>query len=476
MEGARAPRRYRFAGFVLSPARRALFRQGREVPLIGRYLDLLLLLVERHPDAVTRHDILDAVWSDVVVSDGALNQAVRTLRRALGDDPRQPTFIRTVARYGYRFVCPDVAEEEEDALVDAPDASALPEQTPASRDDPVGAPLRRLLEERPDLDRETDDAERIEAAERLHELGTAEVLRRLGSGGDVAAARAFLREARWDVPGAGPVPLLGRPGALRAARTLVRLRLRRLLRVAGARWAGAVLGGGLAGLVAGCLGGLVLLHGPGSRADSSTPLLLGLVGLVIGALGAAGAGGGLAVAEAVARSYRGTALVGLGAAGGGTVGALAHLVGQLALAGLFGRDLSAVAGGREGLVLGGALGLGYHLATRSVGEGLAAPRGRRRLAAAAVTGLCTALAGAALVQSGSYLGAMSLDLLARSFPGSQVSMGPLARLLGEARPGPLTATLVSAWEGLCFGFGTAAGLTRRPRGEREALPEPALGD
>lgn len=98
MKGPAASPRYTFDGFVLSPARRALFRQGREVPLIGRYLDLLLLLVERHPEAVTRHDILDAVWSDVVVSDGALNQAVRTLRRTLGDDPREPTFIRTVAR------------------------------------------------------------------------------------------------------------------------------------------------------------------------------------------------------------------------------------------------------------------------------------------------------------------------------------------------------------------------------------------
>ncbi|PYQ18150.1 MAG: CadC family transcriptional regulator, partial [Acidobacteria bacterium] len=53
-----------------------------------------------------RREILDAVWSDVVVSDGALSQAVRTLRRALGDDPREPVFIRTVSRHGYRFVFP----------------------------------------------------------------------------------------------------------------------------------------------------------------------------------------------------------------------------------------------------------------------------------------------------------------------------------------------------------------------------------
>ena len=98
-------------------------------------------------------------------------------------------------------------------------------------------------------------------------------------------------------------------------------------------------------------------------------------------------GGGLAIAEATARSRRGVALVGLGAVGGGAVGALAHLIGQLAFAGLFGRDLSAVAGGREGIALGGALGLGFHLATRSVHEGLAAPRGRERLRVALTAGV-----------------------------------------------------------------------------------------
>lgn len=80
------PLRYRFADFVVSPARRQLLRVGREVPLIPRYFDLLVLLLERRGRAVHRRDILERVWTDVVVSDGALSQAVRTLRRALGDD------------------------------------------------------------------------------------------------------------------------------------------------------------------------------------------------------------------------------------------------------------------------------------------------------------------------------------------------------------------------------------------------------
>ena len=80
--------RYRFSDFTLSPRRRLLLREGREVPLIPRYFDLLVMLVERRHEAVHRRDIFDRVWSDVVVSDSALSQAIRTIRRTLGDDSR----------------------------------------------------------------------------------------------------------------------------------------------------------------------------------------------------------------------------------------------------------------------------------------------------------------------------------------------------------------------------------------------------
>ena len=100
MPNASPARRYRFGEFTLSPTRRSLERNGREVPLIPRYFDLLVLLVERRPEALHRHTIFDRVWPDVVVSDGALTQAVRTLRRALGEDGGGGVFIRTVSRHG----------------------------------------------------------------------------------------------------------------------------------------------------------------------------------------------------------------------------------------------------------------------------------------------------------------------------------------------------------------------------------------
>jgi len=116
--------RYRFGDFTLSPQRRLLVRDGREVPLIPRYFDLLVLLIERRHEAVHRREIFDRVWTDANVSDSALSQAIRTLRRTLGDDSKEPRFIRTVSRHGYRFVLPDVIEEADDGARPAPALAA----------------------------------------------------------------------------------------------------------------------------------------------------------------------------------------------------------------------------------------------------------------------------------------------------------------------------------------------------------------
>jgi hypothetical protein len=189
--------------------------------------------------------------------------------------------------------------------------------------------------------------------------------------------------------------------------------------------------------------------------------------MIAGGLGALGVGGGLAWAEALIRSRRGLALFIFGGAGGGTVGGLAHFVGLLTFEGLFGRDLSPVAGGFEGTVIGMAVGLGYALATPMREGGMAAPRGGARLRAALFTGASAAVACVLLALTGHHLGAMSLDFMAHSFPGSQVSLDPLARLLFESTPGPLTRSVISGFEGLGFGAGLVLGLTRRPRLQRE---------
>ena len=131
------------------------------MPLIPRYFDLLLLLIERRREAVHRREIFDRVWADAIVSESALSQAVRTIRKALDDDPREPRFIRTVSRHGYRFVFPDVIEEEEEegavrhataavpvAAAQAPEAVIPEAVTPEAMPDTPARRAARLVANR----------------------------------------------------------------------------------------------------------------------------------------------------------------------------------------------------------------------------------------------------------------------------------------------------------------------------------------
>jgi hypothetical protein len=198
---------------------------------------------------------------------------------------------------------------------------------------------------------------------------------------------------------------------------------------------------------------------------STDPWLLGalaLVGAVVAGAGAAGVGFGLAAAEVLVRSGRLTALAGLGALGGGLVGFAAHRVAWGLLDALFGLGQPAIGGGLEGLSVGAAAGLGFGFSTRRLDGGVAAPRGPRRLATVAATALACALAGLLVSAVGGRLGAVSLDATVSGFPSTRVRLDALGRLFGEEGLGARTRAGLGFGEGLLFGAGLAAGLTRRP--------------
>ncbi|MBN8551790.1 MAG: transcriptional regulator [Caulobacterales bacterium] len=97
---------YRFGDFELDVANRRLSRDGQAVELSARYFDALALMVSEPGHLITKDRFLDEVWRGVPVTDEALTQCVRSLRRALGDEAGRPRFIETVPKHGYRFVAP----------------------------------------------------------------------------------------------------------------------------------------------------------------------------------------------------------------------------------------------------------------------------------------------------------------------------------------------------------------------------------
>jgi transcriptional activator of cad operon len=86
------------------------------VRLEARTLRLLVYLANRAGETVGIEELLDQVWSGVVVTQDSVYQAVTTLRRLLGDDAKQPKYIVTVPRLGYRLIAPVRAAAVEPAL------------------------------------------------------------------------------------------------------------------------------------------------------------------------------------------------------------------------------------------------------------------------------------------------------------------------------------------------------------------------
>lgn len=105
-------KKVRFDDFELDFARFQLYRSGNPVRLEGLPLQLLMFLVAKRGELVTREQISAHLWSkDVFVDvDQGINTAVRKIRRALSDDPSKPQYLQTVVGRGYRFVVPNAVE------------------------------------------------------------------------------------------------------------------------------------------------------------------------------------------------------------------------------------------------------------------------------------------------------------------------------------------------------------------------------
>ena len=99
-----ASAKLRIGAWCVDP-RAGLISRGEEVVrLEARTLRLLLDLADRAGQVVSIDDLLDRVWAGVIVTPDSVYQAVASLRRLLGDDPRRPSYIATVPRLGYRLV------------------------------------------------------------------------------------------------------------------------------------------------------------------------------------------------------------------------------------------------------------------------------------------------------------------------------------------------------------------------------------
>jgi transcriptional activator of cad operon len=130
---------FRIGDWQVNSSTGELSRNGETVRVETRTMRLLLCLAERPGEVVSIEELLDQAWSGVTVSSDSVYQAVASLRRLLGDDPRQPTYIATVPRLGYRMLAPVSAWRDGAKHQTASSATATPVQTglaAVSRDEP----------------------------------------------------------------------------------------------------------------------------------------------------------------------------------------------------------------------------------------------------------------------------------------------------------------------------------------------------
>jgi DNA-binding winged helix-turn-helix (wHTH) protein len=94
----------RFAEFTLDLDRRLLLRGETSLHLAPKTLDLLALLIQRRPNAVSKEELFRELWPETFVTDNVLATLVTDIRAAIGDDARKPRWLRTARGFGYAFI------------------------------------------------------------------------------------------------------------------------------------------------------------------------------------------------------------------------------------------------------------------------------------------------------------------------------------------------------------------------------------
>ena len=137
---------FRLGQWRVDPALNEISRDGTTVKLEPRTMRVLVFLAEHAGDVVSVNQLLDAVWKDLVVTQCSVYQAVASLRRALGDDPKSPSYIANVPRRGYRLVAPieaDAKTQDPERLPaeSPPETELIEEQAPVKAElQPVPSP------------------------------------------------------------------------------------------------------------------------------------------------------------------------------------------------------------------------------------------------------------------------------------------------------------------------------------------------
>ena len=101
---------YRCEDVEIDPSLGCLKRGGVEQHLRQQSFHLLLYMIEQRQRLIGKEELIENFWQGAAVTDNAIVQCIKEIRKALGDDPHEPRFIRTIHKIGYRFIAQVVEE------------------------------------------------------------------------------------------------------------------------------------------------------------------------------------------------------------------------------------------------------------------------------------------------------------------------------------------------------------------------------
>jgi eukaryotic-like serine/threonine-protein kinase len=118
---------YRFGDFIVDTDQKVLLRQDKALPLTPKLFETLLILVENSGRIVQKEQFMERLWPHTFVEDANLTSNIQQLRKSLGDNARQPRYIETVTKRGYRFIANVQRMEAANSDVnDSPSPTAIP--------------------------------------------------------------------------------------------------------------------------------------------------------------------------------------------------------------------------------------------------------------------------------------------------------------------------------------------------------------
>ena len=93
-----------FDNFIIDTKNRQVIRNNQNLQLNTKYFDVLLYLIQNHGRLITKEELFLNIWGDTYVTDMALSQCIKDIRKTLNDNARNPKYLKTVPKHGFIFL------------------------------------------------------------------------------------------------------------------------------------------------------------------------------------------------------------------------------------------------------------------------------------------------------------------------------------------------------------------------------------